>query len=105
MLTTESLKAGRMQVLTGEEYAAAARLSERDKVWMDNQGFVLAGTTQINGTMQVPYPYRPQDGKVTVLRRDQAEHLAIELLRKLAPGGELPDDSAELVDFISSLNR
>jgi len=109
MLTSEGLAEGRAWVATPDEYLERAKPHVRQRNERSMQGHhfdIIIGGLCGNGDFAFPYPgHYGTTAPVTALRRDQAEHLAIELLRKLAPGGELPDDSAELVDFISSLNR
>jgi hypothetical protein len=95
-----------MWVRTGAECAEGFRAKQDSRTadQMENTEIVLGGLCA-NGKYAFPYPGRyGTTAPVVALRRDQAEHLAIELLKKLN-GGELPTDSAELVDFISSLGR
>ena len=104
MLTSDQAQAGRMRVMTGADYASQVRpMQERNRVWLSGQDFVLTGTVQVKTKVNIPYP-RP-DGEVTVLRRDQAAHLFGELLTALAPGGKLPEDTAELLDLAASVLR
>lgn len=108
MLTSEGLKEGRVRVTTAEEYIAQAKEARdhrrTDDRFAEGFDFALSGLCQ-HGSFSFPYPgYYGTTGEVVMLRRDQAEHMAVELLKKLN-GGELPTDSAELVDFITGLGR
>lgn len=112
MLTEEeNLKNGRVRVTTGAEYAEAAKMAgdlrcddgEYASEYASGFDFALSGLCQ-NGSFSFPYPgYYGTTGQVVMLQRDQAEHLVVELLKRLAPGEELPDDQAELLDFITTL--
>lgn len=108
MLTSEGMEKGRAWVATPEEYlnSAEKHVRERNERSMSGHNFdIIIGGLCRSGDFAFPYSgYYGTTAPVTALRRDQAEHLAIELLKKLN-GGELPTDSAELVDFISSLGR
>lgn len=112
MITYQGLKDGRMRVMSGEDYAKSGVVQARERDHIRRMDFVLTGCVGI-GNLQAPYPDfegygndgTPQENGVpTALRRDQAEHLVLELLKALN-GGAMPDDSAKLVDFISSLGR
>lgn len=109
MLTSEGLKAGRVWVATPEEYLEHAKphIRQRNERSMQGHNFdIIIGGLCGSGDFAFPYPgYHGTTAPVTALRRDQAEHLTVELLKKLAPGGELPTDAAELLDFVSSLIR
>lgn len=107
MLTEEGLKEGRVQVSTGSEYAEILRerRDERGAQWAKRFDFVLSSLCQ-HGNFSFPYPgYYGTTSQAVALRRDQAANLAVELLRKLSPDGELPQDKAELGDFISEVIR
>lgn len=113
MITNGALRRGRMEVLTGFNYVNSVNLHSTDLDRIRDADFVLTGGLRIQEKVQVPHPgfegYGDDDkpnenGVATLLHRDQAEHLAIELLKALN-GGSMPDDSAELIDFISSLGR
>jgi hypothetical protein len=102
MLTSEGLKEGRVRVTTAGEYVAQTKdRSRADGRYAQGFDFALSGLCH-HGSIVFPYP--GMDEEVVMVRRDQAERLALDLLRKLN-GGELPTDSAELVDFITSLGR
>lgn len=108
MLTEEGLKEGRVQVSTGAECAETVRTKQRDERtarWVE--GFdVVIGSLCGHGKFSFPYPgYYGTTGQAVALRRDQAAHLVVELLKKMAPDGELPEDKAELGDFISGVIR
>lgn len=49
----------------------------------------------------VPYPGETKPS--IVLDRPQSAHLALEILKNLSPDGEIPDDAAELLDFVSGI--
>lgn len=113
MIKNEDLKNGRVKVMSGEEYAAMGIVHLTDRGRIGRMDFVLTGCLRTSERVQVPHPgftgyednpETQENGVVTLLRREQAEHLALELLKALN-GGVMPDDSAELVDFISSLGR
>lgn len=98
MLTNEGLKKGRVLVVEAGEYVEKTKADERYASGFD---FALAGLCH-HGPIIFPYPGMNEE--VVMLRRDQAEALTVELLKKLN-GGELPTDSSELVDFITGLGR
>lgn len=108
MLTSEGLREAQMWAGTPEE--ALNRLNKHvrqrtERTMMGHDSAVVLGGLCRSGDIAFPYP-GPQGttAPMVVLRRDQAEHLALELL-KVLNGGAMPDDSAELVDFITSLGR
>ena len=107
MLTEEGMKEGRVKVFTGAEYADAARerRDERTARQVESFGFdVVLGGLCGHGKFSFPYPGpHGNSGQAVALRRDQAARLVVELLKKLAPGGELPEDKAELDDFIAEV--
>lgn len=108
MLTGEGLKEGRVRVTTAEEYIEVAKAEgdrrRADERYAQGFDFALSGLCQ-HGSFSFPYPgYYGTTGEVVMLRRDQAEDMVVELLKKLN-GGALPTDSAELVDFVTSLGR
>lgn len=109
MLTSEGLNEGRAWVATPEEYLEQSKphVRQRNERGMQGHNFdIIIGGLCRSGDFAFPYPgYYGTTAPVTALRRDQAEHLTVELLKKLAPGGELPTDAAELLDFVSSLIR
>lgn len=109
MITPEGLKAGRVRVSSGERFAEVlerhSRTREGDLNWVRKAQAVLAGMTR-SGRYSFPYPGDViGDGPVVVLNREQTEALAVSLLKNLAPGGKLPTDAAELLDFIAALLR
>lgn len=108
MLTTEGLREGQMWVETPDKalgkLAKHVRARVERTIVVHNFDVVLGGLCA-SGDIAFPYPGpRGATAPMVVLRRDQAEHLALELL-KVLNGGAMPDDSAELVDFISTLGR
>lgn len=108
MLTSDGLREGRMWVETPEKALNKldkhVRMRVERAIVVHNFDVVLGGLCG-RGDIAFPYPGpRGATAPMVVLRRDQAEHLALELL-KVLNGGALPDDSAELVDFISGLGR
>lgn len=109
MLTSEGLTKGRAWVATPEEYEEAAQPHVRQRNERRLRGFnfeIMIGGLCRDGDFSYPYPgYYGTTAPVVGLRRDQAEHLTAELLKKLAPGGELPTDAAELLDFVSTVLR
>lgn len=109
MLTSEGLAKGRVWVVTPDEYLDQAKPHVRQRNERRMQGFnfdILIGGVTRDGDFAYPYPgYYGTKGQVMGLRRDQAEHLTVELLKKLAPGGELPTDAAELLNFVSTVIR
>lgn len=106
MLSSETARASRVRVTTAGEYVeAAAKRGDRgrsDERYMRGFDFALSGLCHHG---HIIFPYSGQDDEVVLLNREQAEHLAATLLRKLAPGGELPTDAAELLDFVAPLLR
>lgn len=106
MLSSETARASRVRVTTAGEYVeAAAKRGDRgrsDERYMRGFDFALSGLCHHG---HIIFPYSGQDDEVVLLNRDQAEHLAVTLLRRLAPGGELPEDAAELLDFVAPLLR
>lgn len=108
MLTDEGMQKARLRVTRIDEYLEAMRLhrpqraalAERGLGW-GNMEFMIHGHT--GGPWSHPYPGPHGDGGPIGLRRDQTEHLVVELLKKLAPGGKLPTDAAELLDFVASV--
>lgn len=109
MLTSEGMEKGRAWVGTPDEYLERVKPHVRQRNERNMQGgrfAIIIGGLCENGDLAFPYPgHYGTTAPVTALRRDQAEHLTVELLKKLAPGGELPTDAAELLDFVSSLIR
>lgn len=109
MLTSEGLAKGRAWVATPDEYLGKAKPHVRQRNERRLQGFnfeVMIGGLYGDGDFSYPYPgHYGTTAPVVALRRDQAEHLTTELLKKLAPGGELPTDAAELLDFVSTVLR
>ncbi len=110
MLSHEEARQGRVQIATTEEYLERLAWEKhpeaagRARRITDGRDIVLHGFVK-NDPVTFPYPGpRSTSGPAVALYRDQAEDLVIELLKKLN-GGEMPTDSAELVDFISSLSR
>jgi hypothetical protein len=97
MLSEKRMREGRVLVVTAEEYVRRTKGDERHARAFD---FALAGLCR-HGSIIFPYPGMDED--VVMLDRTQAEHLVVELLKQLAPDGELPDDQAELLDFITTL--
>ena len=78
---------------------------ERTARWVEGFDVVIGGLCG-HGKFSFPYPgYYGTTGQAVALRRDQAAHLVVELLKKMAPDGELPEDKAELGDFISGVIR
>jgi hypothetical protein len=72
---------------------------------MEEYDIILGGLCG-HGKFSFPYPGPyGRTGQAVALRRDQAAHLVVELLKKLSPDDELPQDKAELGDFISSVIR
>jgi hypothetical protein len=107
MLTQEGLKRGRVRVTTATAFVELAKAEgdrrRADERYASGFDFALSGLCQ-HGSFSFPYPgYHGQTGEVVMLRRNQAEHLAVELLNQLAPGGSLPEDAAELLDFVAAL--
>lgn len=107
MLTENGLREGRVRVNTPAEYIEHLKADGgrqiADERWIKTFDITLSGLCQ-NGAVSFPYPgYYGTTGQAVMLRRDQAEHLAATLLRKLAPGGELPTDAAEMLDFVAAL--
>lgn len=110
MLTEEGMRDARLKVTRIDKFIEAAKQNrpneargiERELSW-GNREFMIHGYT--TGRYAHPYPGMHGNGGHITLRRDQAEHLAVELLKNLAPGGELPTDAAELLDFVSSVIR
>lgn len=97
MLSEKRMREGRVLVVTAEEYVKRTKSDERYTRAFD---FALAGLCH-HGSIIFPYPEMDED--VVMLDRKQAEHLVVELLKRLAPDGELPTDAAELRDFITTL--
>lgn len=110
MLTEEGVRDARLKVSRVDEYLEAMRKhrprevgqAERVLSW-GNREFMIHGYTKER--YAIPYAGMHGNGGFVTLRRDQAAHLVVELLGKLAPGGELPTDSAELLDFLSGVIR
>lgn len=107
MLTSEGLAEGRAWVETPEGYLNRTEKHVRQRNERRLGGFkfdIMIGGLCRDGDFAYPYPgYYGTTAPVVALRRDQAEHLTVELLKKLAPGGELPTDAAELLDFVASV--
>lgn len=107
MLDEEREKAGRVRVSTVEEYIAGLNRhrAQQARRSLEGRDVVLHGFIQ-SAPYTFPYPGPQGDlGPVVKLRRDQVAHLAVELLKRLAPSGELPEGKAELGDFISGVIR
>lgn len=107
MLTSEGMREGRVQVATAAEYAETLRSKrdERTARMMEEYDIILGGLCG-HGKFSFPYPgFYGGTGQAVALRRDQAAHLVVELLKKLSPDGELPQDKAELGDFIADVIR
>lgn len=104
MLSSEREKEGRVSVSTVREYLGSLdRYAVRHaKDALGGRDIVLHGLAKTPYTFPHPGPYG-QAGPVVKLWRGQAAHLAVDLLKKLAPGGELPEDSAELLDFLEEV--
>lgn len=107
MLSSEQEKEGRVRVSTVEEYIEGLNkhreLVARAQRNLEDRDLVLHGFAQ-SASYTFPYPGpRGEAGPVVKLWRGQATHLVVELLKKLAPDGELPEDKAELGDFISGV--
>lgn len=106
MLTPENVRRGRVRITPASEYAnALARTSsarEGDVRWVRASEIVLDRLIT-HGKFSFPYPDMSHYGLTVVLSREQTEALAVGLLRRLAPGGELPTDAAELLDFVAAL--
>lgn len=104
MLSERTERASRVRVTTAGEYVeAAVKRGDRgrgDERYAQGFDFALSGLCHHG---HIIFPYSGQDDEVVLLHREQAEHLAATLLRKLAPGGELPTDAAELLDFVAAL--
>lgn len=106
MLEDDRVRAARLKVTRIDEYLEAMRKHrprqaaevERGLDW-GGMEFMIHGYT--GGPYGHPYSGVHADGSPIGLRREQVSHLVVELLKKLAPGGELPEDSAELLDFLS----
>lgn len=109
MLTSEGLEEGRVWVVTPDEYLERAKPHVRQRAERSMRGYhfdIMIGGLCGNGDFAFPYPgHYGTTAPVTALRREQAEHLTAELLKKLAPGGELPTDAAELLDFVATVLR
>jgi hypothetical protein len=101
------MREGRVQVATAAEYAETLRSkhNERAARLVEEFDIVLDGLCG-HGKFSFPYPGPyGRSGQAVALRRDQAAHLVVELLKKLSPDGELPQDKAELGDFIADVIR
>lgn len=107
MLSTETLNAARVLVLTGEQYAQD-RVHKRDPRTQERvRDYDVVLTDLINGIggkIHLPYPSDTYGTHAVALKREQAEKLVMDLLKILA-GGELPDDPEELLSFLTSLKR
>lgn len=108
MLTSEGLREGQVWVGTPEE--ALDQLNrhfrERTERTMAHHGFdVVLGGLRSSGNITFPYP-GPYGSTAPLvgLRRDQAEHLALELLKALN-GGSMPDDTTGVLRLIGGLGR
>lgn len=108
MLSTEQAKQGHVRVSTTEEHIEGLEYPEevrRAQRLLSDRLIVLHGFAK-SSPYTFPYPGPQGDGGPVVgLWHGQAAHLVVELLKKLAPEGELPEDSAELLDFVSGVIR
>ncbi|MEU5196039.1 hypothetical protein AB0G86_18615 [Streptomyces scabiei] len=106
MLSNALEKEGRVSVSWVQEYIEGLdrHKAQHARRALGDRDIVLHGFVQGSYTFPYPGPYG-QRGPVVKLWRGQAAHLVVELLKKMAPDGELPQGSAELLDFVSEVIR
>lgn len=110
MLEREQEREGRVGVSLVPEYLEILgavkhpEQVERMRRQLEDRDIVLHGFGPYPVTFPYPGPVGRQ-GPVIKLWRGQAEQLVGDLLKKLAPEGELPTDAAELLDFVSEVLR
>lgn len=109
MLNDEGLEKGRAWVSTPEEWLTSSErhMQARNERSMGRYNFeVVIGGLCRNGDFSFPYPgYYGTTAPVVALRRDQAAHLVVGLLRNLSPSGVLPKGGPDLLDLVAQVIR
>lgn len=104
MLTGESIKAGRMKVASGSKMREAFGNDSPHHLgesWaLKEADIVLYGSSQVDGSISIPYPHTSSEDPIIALREDQAADLALKLMAAMSLSGEEPVTAEDVMNTL-----